>query len=248
MKKQKWILFFVALALIAGTAGLLVRLKSHPRLGNPGIVATPIPGSLAMKIDLPGRVLDFTSTNVPEPEVVLGYLPADTSYAERCYESAGGGFPIYATMLLMGADRTSIHNADYCLRGQGLNPDEKKIVNLSISGARPYSLPVSEWKVSGVFQQPDGRKVEVNGVYVFWFVAEGVQTPGHFQMMKRLALNLLRTGVMQRWAYVSYFSVCAPGQEDATFERMKKLIAASVPEFQLPPKASGAPAKAIAPR
>ena len=43
------------------------------------------------------------------------------------------------------------------------------------------------------------------------------------------------TGVLQRWAYISYFTVCAPGEEDATFERMEKLIAASVPEYQLPP-------------
>jgi hypothetical protein len=50
-----------------------------------------------------------------------------------------------------------------------------------------------------------------------------------------LARDLLRTGVLQRWAYVSYFSFCAPGQEDAAFERMSKLIAASVPEYQLPP-------------
>jgi hypothetical protein len=40
---------------------------------------------------------------------------------------------------------------------------------------------------------------------------------------------------LQRWAYVSYFSICTPGQEDAAFERMNKLIAASVPEYQLPP-------------
>jgi hypothetical protein len=238
MTKQKWILFLAALGLIAGAAGLLVRLQNHPRLGNPGIVAKPVPGgtnSLVMKIDLPERVLDFTSTNVPEPAVVLGYLPSDTSYAERHYESADGGFPIFGTLILMGADRTSIHNADFCLRGQGLNPDEKKIVNLSIGGATPYQLPVSEWKVSGIFQQPDGQKVKVGGVYVFWFVADHEQTPGHFQMMKRLALNLLRTGVLPRWTYVSYFSACQPGQEDAAFARMAKLIAASVPEFQLPP-------------
>jgi hypothetical protein len=235
MTKQKWILFLAALGLIAGTAGLLVLLKDHPRLGKPGIVATPIPGRLAMKITLPARVLDFTSTNVPEPAVVLGYLPHDTSYAERCYQSPDGSPPISATLILMGADRTSIHNADYCLVGQGLDPDEKKIVDISIGGAKPYQLPVSEWKVSGVFQQPDGQKAKVSGVYVFWFVADHEQTPGHFDMMKRLALHLLRTGVMQRWAYVSYFTVCEPGREDAAFARMKKLIAASVPEFQLPP-------------
>jgi hypothetical protein len=235
MTRQKWILFFVALGLIAGTAGLLVRLKNHPRLGQPGIKAAPIPGSLAMKIDLPERVLDFTSTNVPEPALVSGYLPADTSYVERSYESSDGSFPINATLILMGADRTSIHNADFCLRGQGLTPDEKKVVNIPIGGATPYQLPVSEWKVSGVFQQPDGRKIKVGGVYVFWFVADQAQTPDHFEMMKQLALHLLRTGVMQRWAYVSYFSVCEPGQEGAAFARMEKLIAASVPEFEPPP-------------
>ena len=48
----------------------------------------------------------------------------------------------------------------------------------------------------------------------------------------------LRHGVLQRWAYVSYFAYCWPGQEDATFARMKQLIAASVPEFQPPPAAA----------
>ncbi|MGA2854044.1 MAG: hypothetical protein ABSE90_07945 [Verrucomicrobiota bacterium] len=233
MKNQKWILLLVALALMACAAGALVRLKDHPRLGQPGVKAMPIPGSLAMKIDLPERVLDFSSTNVPEPEVVIGYLPKDSSYAGRHYQSPDG-FDANGTVILMGADRTSIHNADFCLRGQGLNPDEKRIVNIPITGATPYSLPVSRWDVSGVFQQPDGRKVKVGGVYVFWFVADGVETPDHFQMMKQFALHLLRTGVLQRWAYVSYFSMCEPGQEDAAFARMGKLIAASVPEFQPP--------------
>jgi hypothetical protein len=66
-------------------------------------------------------------------------------------------------------------------------------------------------------------------------VADREQTTDNFQRMWWLARDLLRTGVLQRWAYVSYFSVCAPGQEDAAFERMNKLIAASVPEFQAPP-------------
>ena len=235
MKNKKWLLFFAALALIAGTAVLLVRLKAHPQLGKPGIVATPIPGRMAMNLYLPARVLDFTSTNIPEPDVVLSYLPKDSSYAERLYQ-APDGFTATGTIVLMGADRTSIHNADYCLRGQGLNPDAKSIQIIPIAGPTPYSLPVSRWDVSGTFPQPDGQKITVHGVYVFWFVADGDQTPGHFDMMKRFALHLLRTGVLQRWAYVSYFAQCEPGQEDATFDRMKKLIAASVPEFQLPPK------------
>ena len=51
--------------------------------------------------------------------------------------------------------------------------------------------------------------------------------------------TLFRTGVLQRWAMISYFAVCAPGQEEATFERLKKFIAASAPEFQLVPRPNG---------
>jgi hypothetical protein len=234
MKNQKWLLLLVALALMAGVAGALVRLKSFQKIGKPGIRATPIPGSLMMKIDLPERALDCASTNVPEPAVVLGYLPPDTSYAERHYQ-APDGFEMTGTLILMGADRTSIHKPDYCLPGQGWNITSKQTTSLAIAGATPYELPVSKWVVSNSFQTPDGRKITVSGVYVFWFVADGEETPSHYQFMRRLALDLLRKAVWQRWTYVSYFSICEPGQEDAVFARMEKVIVASVPEFQPPP-------------
>ena len=66
-------------------------------------------------------------------------------------------------------------------------------------------------------------------------MADQEQTMDNAQRMWWLARDLLRTGVLQRWAYISYFTVCAPGQEEATFARVEKLIAASVPEYQLPP-------------
>jgi hypothetical protein len=181
-------------------------------------------------MDLPARVLDFTSTNIPEPQVVLSYLPQDTSYAERLY-TAPDGFEVQGTIVLMGADRTSIHSADYCLTGQGFSGKEKSVVSIPVAG-QSYQLPVARWNVSGTFPTANGQKIEAHGVYVFWFVADGDQTPGHFEFMKRAALHLLRTGVLQRWAYVSYFAMCAPGREDATFARMKDLIANSVAQYQ----------------
>jgi hypothetical protein len=233
MKNQKWIILSVALVLIAGTVAALTWLRVNQKLGRPGIKAVAIPGSVMMKINLPENVLDFTSTNLPEPQVVLDYLPPDSSYAERIY-IAPDGFWVQGTVILMGADRTSIHNADFCLGGQGFTGKDKFVENIPIAGPQPYSLPVAKWNVSGVFQQPDGQKVERHAVYVFWFVADGEETPDHFQFMKWFARDLLRTGVLQRWAYVSYFAYCAPGQEDATFEKMKNLIAHSVPEYQWP--------------
>ena len=75
MKNQKWIILTVALVLIAGTAGALTWLRANQKLGRPGLKTEAIPGSVQVKINLPERVLDFTSTNVPEPQIVLGYLP-----------------------------------------------------------------------------------------------------------------------------------------------------------------------------
>ncbi|MGH7952816.1 MAG: exosortase-associated EpsI family protein [Limisphaerales bacterium] len=240
MKNQKWIVFSVALALIAGTVGAIAWLKTHQTLGKPGIRAEPIPGSVRMKINLPARVLDFTSTNVPEPEVVLGYLPHDTSYVERLY-SAPNDFQVTGTIVLMGADRTSIHKPDYCLPGQGWTIKKREVVNIPVSdsgsGAPGYQLPVAKWTIGNMLQTPDGKKVAASGLYVFWFVADGEQTPSNYKRMWWLGRDLLTTGVLQRWAYISYFAICAPGKEDAAFARMKKLIAASVPEFQLNPHA-----------
>jgi hypothetical protein len=233
MKNQKWILLFVALVLMAATAFALTWFRTHQKLGAPGVIAEKIPGSVMMKINLPERVLDFTSTNVPEPQTVLDYLPPDTSYAERIY-FAPDSFQAQGTIILMGADRTSIHKPDYCLPGQGWTINEKSVVNLPVTGAHNYELPVAKWVVGNSYQTPDGRRHDVRGIYVFWFVADGEQTPDNYQRMWWLGRDLLRGGVLQRWAYISYFAVCAPGQEDAAFERMKNLIVHSVAEYQLP--------------
>ena len=172
MKSSKWVIFCIAFGLMAGTAGALSWTRANQRLGRPGILATPIPGIVMMKIDLPEHVLDFTSTNVPEPQVVLGYLPPDSSYAERLY-SAPDGLQVTATIVLMGGDRTSIHKPDYCLPGQGWTIRSRKTASLAIAGATPYELPVSEWVISNSLQTPDGRTEAVSGVYIFWFVADG---------------------------------------------------------------------------
>jgi hypothetical protein len=61
--------------------------------------------------------------------------------------------------------------------GTGLAHWQKKSRCLA-AGAQPYELPVAKWNISGDFSNgpTDGRKT-VSGVYVFWFVADGEETP-----------------------------------------------------------------------
>ena len=146
-------MMLIVLGLLAGTAGALIWLKGHQQLGKPGIKATPIPGSAMMKIDLPEHVLDFTSTNVPESEIELGYFPKDTSYARRLYQ-APDGFGVSTIIILMGADRTSIHRPEYCLLGQGWSVDKKTMVKIPIAGVAHYELPVMKWVISKTFETP----------------------------------------------------------------------------------------------
>jgi hypothetical protein len=235
MKSRKIIVFVCVLGLIAGGAGALTWLKKNQRLGAPGIKATPIPGSIQMDFDLPAQVLDYTSTNEAQNQTVLDTLPKDTSYAQRLYMDTNG-FWVNANVILMGMDRTSIHKPDFCLPGQGWNIDKKETVSIPIQGSRPYRLQVAKWTITNFIQNQGGQKEKVCGLYVFWFVAKNEETDSHWQRIWWLTRDLLTTGVLQRWAYVSYFSAgFAPGQEDAAFARIEKLIAASAPEFQLPP-------------
>ena len=100
-----------------------------------------------------------------------------------------------------------------------------------------YDLPVVKYVASGQVPR-DGQNVDARGIYVYWFVADDALSGSEsgLERMWAMAHKLVTTGVLQRWAYISYFAVCPPGQEKATYERLKKLIAASAPEFQLTPK------------
>lgn len=226
------------MAIMFGGTILLIWLHTHQQLGPPAVKTLPLADSKNLEIQLPEKVLNYASEKIPVDDLVLNFLPGDTSYGQRRYTGPDGAWTL-VNVVLMGADRTSIHKAQYCLQGQGwtLDPVPAAPVKIAIDRPYPYELPVI--KVTGtrdVIQ--DGQKVKLRGIYVYWYVADGVISADSSgaERMWLMSRELIRNGVLQRWAYVSYFSICLPGQEEATFERTKRLIAASVPEFQLTPK------------
>jgi hypothetical protein len=236
MNKQKWIILMVALALMGGAAALLTRLQASQKLGRPGVKTTPIPGSDRLEVDLPEHVLDYTSEAVPVDKLVLDWLPQDTSFGQRRYR-APDGFEASVNVVLMGRDRTSLHKTEFCLEGQGWQIDRSASSETTVHMDRPgaYDLPVMKFIATKEITI-NGRTLTGRGVYVFWFVADDEYTARHWQRMWWMARDLFFTGVLQRWAMISCFTVCAPGQEDAAFERLKKFMVASVPEFQRVPR------------
>jgi hypothetical protein len=147
---------------------------------------------------------------------------------------------VLLNVVLMGSDRTSLHKPQFCLIGAGWRIDRTENVTVRIPRPQPYDLPVTKLTTSreGVV---NGQTVPMRGLYVYWFVCDGAISgeDSGGQRMWWMAKELLRTGVLQRWAYVTCFAVCPPGQEEAAFKRMEQFLAAAVPEFQLTPKPAG---------
>jgi Protein of unknown function (DUF3485) len=237
MNRPKLIVLVVALALIGGTGGMLARIRANQQLGKPGIKTSPIPGSQRLDIYLPELVLNYTSAPVPLDTNLFLYMPQDSSFAQRIYQqqTAEDG-PIVLNAVLMGTDRTTIHKPEFCLTGAGWNIDDSKtlITTVHMQRPEPYDLPVKRLLASREVNY-QGKPMTIRRVYVYWFVADNQLTADHRTRMWSMAKELLRTGVLERWAYLTCCSDCLPGQEEATYARIEKFIQWSVPQFQLVP-------------
>ncbi len=239
MKPRQTIVIVVALALMLGAAGTLAWLKSGQRLGKPGVKTRPLAGTTRLEVLLPEKVLDYDSEQVETTKLVLDTLPQDTSFGQRHYR-AGDGFETLLNVVLMGTDRTSLHKPQFCLIGAGWRIDRTEIDRLRVYRPQTYDLPVVKLTTSRE-AVVNGQTVPMRGLYVYWFVCDEALS-GEDSGLQRAwltARELVRTGKLQRWAYVTCFSVCPPGQEEATYTRMKRFLAGAVPEFQLTPKPEG---------
>ena len=227
------------LVVIGLTALLLSRLQALQKLGTPGVRLVPgivhgdggkIVGTNT--VDLPQRVLGYESEEVPQPDTVIDWLPKDTTLGQRVYTATHSPW-FQLTAVVMGTDRTSIHKPEYCLEGQGFKIDRAEPNTVLIEKPHRYELPVMRFTCSRVGKASDGSREIQRALYVFWFVSEDQLTADHNERMKWMARDLIFRQTLQRWAYVSCFAVCKPGQEDLLYAKMQDFIAAAVPQFQL---------------
>lgn len=234
MTRQRLTLGTVALGLMLLTAGMIYRLGSQQELGLPGVLVAKADTDSGFEVVLPEQVLDYTSEKQkPLPEE-LGMLPKDTTYGRRIYQ-APDGFQILVSVVLMGTDRTSIHRPEFCLTGQGWKIDQPAtgVEAVELVGTGANTLNYNRMLLNKDLPAEGGVTVPARGLYLYWFIADGKETPGQLQRMWWMARDLLRTGKLQRWAYVAYFTYCPPEQEQASLERLRKFIAASAPGFQI---------------
>lgn len=244
MRKKPVILFVLVFAMVAATAGFLFHIRGNQTLGKPGVRLgnTPLYDVNTNRVAettviLPSEIPGYTSSSFPITPIEITTLPKDTTFGKRLYWTTNQD-PVQVNVVLMGQDRTSLHKPQFCLTGQGWTIDQTEQVNVRMKRPYAYDLPMLKLTASTRRKAENGQSFLIRGVYAYWFVADnkvGVADQRMWSMMK----NFLTTGTLERWAYISYFSVCQPGESpEQTFARMSDLIAKSVPEFQL---AAGSP-------
>ena len=118
MNRQKWLMLTLALTLVGGTALALTQLPKRQRLGAPGVMTRPLPGSIRLEVLLPEEVSGYDSQSQEQDEVTLNTLPKDTSFGQRLYTAKDArDFQVRMQAVLMGTDRTSLHKPQFCLTG-----------------------------------------------------------------------------------------------------------------------------------
>ena len=237
MNRQQITLLVIALTLMGASAGGLGWLGSHQHLGKPGVLTSPIPGSPRLSIHLPENVPNYQSETVTLDTNLFIYLPQDTSFAQRRY-TGPDDFQVLLNVVLMGTDRSSIHKPEFCLVGQGCAIDAAKSsqATISMQKPQPYQLPVMKLYTKRSIVH-EGKVYQRNGIYAYWFVADNQLTASHGGRMWSMAGQLLKTGVLERWAYIACFAECWPGEEDQVWTRMESFIQSATPQFQLVPPA-----------
>ncbi len=229
-------IFVVAGLLIIVTGGYVSYSKSHQRLGAPGVRVVPVPiynekGDLAgtNSVYLPERVLNFDSVVQPVETKVLDWLPKDTTYGQRIYKSEDGQ-SISTTVVLMGADRTSIHKPEYCLVGSGWRIRQQEFDQIRVPELN-LDLPVRKFSITREVKLPSGQMAQASGYFVFWFVDKDQVTADHNKRMWSMGLDVIRTGMLSRWAYICCLMVSPPGKEEETYTKLREFIAAAVPHI-----------------
>ena len=237
MKKNKWLVLAVALGMMAATGGYLVEVRQHLRLGDPGVKEGPgllydEEGRLVARqcVLLPDSVLGLKGTDRPITQAEVSALPKDTTFGRKSYSN--GHFSVTTSVVLMGSDRTSIHQPQYCLEAQAWHIEKTERVLMPMDHPYAYEVPALRLTTSQTVFNNLKQPIPLKGIYVYWFVSADRLTSDQGARLWSIARTMVEKGVLERWAYISYFAACFPGEEEATFKQLERFIRASAPDFQ----------------
>jgi EpsI family protein len=195
-----------------GVAWLTTRLDALPlrtaagvRLDASGANPAELPTFLSA--DWGGRSVEVTAL---ERET----LPPDTGYARKTYlRLSRPEEQVFFSIVLSGRDRTSIHRPELCLVGQGWTIRSRETRALRLAPGE--EIAVTLLRIEHATIAPDGSHGVATALFAYWFAGVDTLTATHRAMLWRSALDRLRRGRADRWAYVVAQTPAADGDDEA---------------------------------
>lgn len=139
-------------------------------------------------------------------------LPADTGLTRRLYTGDTPDYPhFYATIVLSGNDRSSIHRPQVCMTAAGHEIQNEYTIQVAMGDGRP-PLDVRVLELARPIPGEPTR-AEIT-YYAYWFVGRGRTTASHIQRMVWMATDRIFHGINHRWAYVSLSGPRNPANSD----------------------------------
>lgn len=127
-------------------------------------------------------------------------LPKDTLVLKKRYTSPGGDI-LFASIVMSGSERSSIHRPQLCLVGQGNEIIKSTVVPVAIAGRSELDVMVLD--MLRRWRGADGGQKLYNSYYAYWFVGKGRETPSNLQRMIWMATDRIFHNTSHRWAYIS---------------------------------------------
>jgi hypothetical protein len=146
-------------------------------------------------------------------------LPPDTTILKKLYRDEDGA-EVFATVVVTGDQRASIHRPQWCLPAQGYRIEDSRVLRVPIRTGG--TLDVMLLDVTGPHES--GRKAERPSAYAYWFVGRARTTPHHSARLLLSTMDNLLHGVNQRWAFLSV-ATNRSSEADRCVERIERFIA-----------------------
>ncbi len=157
-------------------------------------------------------------------------LPDDTEILKKRYQHPLDEV-VMASIVLSGAERSSIHRPEVCLQGQNQRITRSRVIPVPIEGRDDLDVMVLDIRRS--FRGRDGQTHEALGYYAYWFVGSGRETPHHVQRMIWMATDSIFSRVAHRWAYISVSGARAGHDDDAYLDQIREFVAEFYPEMAM---------------
>jgi hypothetical protein len=126
-------------------------------------------------------------------------LPKDTEFVKSAFTNEAGE-RVFASIVLSGRARDSIHRPQRCLVGQGNTIRNERVIDVPLEGREPLKVAVIE--AERTYETAAGPQI-YNSYYAYWFVGQDRETPSHYVRMLWLGWDRVVRSVAHRWAYIA---------------------------------------------